>query len=117
MMKIFSKYLLLCGLFTFLVSSVHAERIKDITSLAGIRSNQLVGYGIVVGLAGSGDGNTGITLQSMQSLVARFGITSDIKGFNADNAAAVMITAELPPFSKPGQTIDVTVSTIGGSES
>ena len=116
-MKIFSKYLLLCGLFTFLVSSVHAERIKDITSLAGIRSNQLVGYGIVVGLAGSGDGNTGITLQSMQSLVARFGITSDIKGFNADNAAAVMITAELPPFSKPGQTIDVTVSTIGGSES
>ena len=117
MMKFFRIYLLLCGLFTFLVSSVNAERIKDITSLAGIRSNQLVGYGIVVGLAGSGDGNTGITLQSMQSLVARFGITSDIKGFNADNAAAVMITAELPPFSKPGQTIDVTVSTIGGSES
>ena len=117
MMKFFRIYLLLSGLFTFLVSSVHAERIKDITSLAGIRSNQLVGYGIVVGLAGSGDGNTGITLQSMQSLVARFGITSDIKGFNADNAAAVMITAELPPFSKPGQTIDVTVSTIGGSES
>ena len=116
-MKFFRIYLLLSGLFTFLVSSVHAERIKDITSLAGIRSNQLVGYGIVVGLAGSGDGNTGITLQSMQSLVARFGITSDIKGFNADNAAAVMITAELPPFSKPGQTIDVTVSTIGGSES
>jgi len=53
----------------------------------------------------------------MQSLVARFGITSDIKGFNGDNAAAVMLTAELPPFSKPGQTIDVTVSTIGGSES
>ena len=117
MMKIFSKILLLCGFFTFLVSEVQAERIKDITSLAGIRSNQLVGYGIVVGLAGSGDGNTGITLQSMQSLVARFGITSDIKGFNGDNAAAVMITAELPPFSKPGQTIDVTVSTIGGSES
>jgi len=117
MMKFFRIYLLLSGLFTFLVSSVYAERIKDITSLAGIRSNQLVGYGIVVGLAGSGDGNTGITLQSMQSLVARFGITSDIKGFNADNAAAVMITAELPPFSKPGQTIDVTVSTIGGSDS
>ena len=117
MMKIFRKILLLCGFFTFLISEVHAERIKDITSLAGIRSNQLVGYGIVVGLAGSGDGNTGITLQSMQSLVARFGITSDIKGFNGDNAAAVMITAELPPFSKPGQTIDVTVSTIGGSES
>ena len=116
-MKIIFRYLLLCGVFQLLVSAVNADRIKDITSLAGIRSNQLVGYGIVVGLAGSGDGNTGITLQSMQSLVARFGITSDIAGFNGDNAAAVMLTAELPPFSKPGQTIDVTVSTIGGSES
>ena len=116
-MKIILRYLLLCGVFPFLASVANADRIKDITSLAGIRSNQLVGYGIVVGLAGSGDGNTGITLQSMQSLVARFGITSDIAGFNGDNAAAVMLTAELPPFSKPGQTIDVTVSTIGGSAS
>ena len=116
-MKIVVRYLLLFGLFQFLVSTANADRIKDITSLAGIRSNQLVGYGIVVGLAGTGDGNTGITLQSMQSLVARFGITSDVNGFNGDNAAAVMLTAELPPFSKPGQTIDVTVSTIGASES
>ena len=116
-MKTVMRYLLLFGLFQFLVSTANADRIKDITSLAGIRSNQLVGYGIVVGLAGTGDGNTGITLQSMQSLVARFGITSDVNGFNGDNAAAVMLTAELPPFSKPGQTIDVTVSTIGGSES
>ena len=116
-MKIFIRYLLIFGLSQFLVSTAIADRIKDITSLAGIRSNQLVGYGIVVGLAGTGDGNTGITLQSMQSLVARFGITSDVNGFNGDNAAAVMLTAELPPFSKPGQTIDVTVSTIGGSES
>jgi flagellar P-ring protein precursor FlgI len=116
-MKTAIRYLLLFGLFQFLVSTANADRIKDITSLAGIRSNQLVGYGIVVGLAGTGDGNTGITLQSMQALVARFGITSDVNGFNGDNAAAVMLTAELPPFSKPGQTIDVTVSTIGGSES
>ena len=72
---------------------------------------------MVVGLAGSGDGNTGITLQSMQSLVSRFGITSDISGFNGDNAAAVMITADLPPFTKPGQAIDVTVSTVGGATS
>ena len=96
---------------------VFADRIKDLTSLAGIRSNQLVGYGVVVGLAGSGDGNTGITLQSMQSLVSRFGITSDLDGFNGDNAAAVMITADLPPFTKPGQSIDVTVSTVGGATS
>ena len=116
MKKLISLFLF-CGLFQSFILPAQADRIKDITSLAGIRSNQLVGYGIVVGLAGSGDGNTGITLQSMQSLVARFGITSALDGFNGDNAAAVMLTAELPPFSKPGQTIDVTVSTIGGSES
>ena len=116
-MKKLISLLLFCGLFQSFILPAQADRIKDITSLAGIRSNQLVGYGIVVGLAGSGDGNTGITLQSMQSLVARFGITSALDGFNGDNAAAVMLTAELPPFSKPGQTIDVTVSTIGGSES
>ena len=107
------------SIFTFLcqASLVSADRIKDLTSLAGIRSNQLVGYGVVVGLAGSGDGNTGITLQSMQSLVSRFGITSSLDGFNGDNAAAVMITADLPPFTKPGQSIDVTVSTVGGATS
>ena len=116
-MKKLISLLLFCGLFQSFILPAQADRIKDITSLAGIRSNQLVGYGIVVGLAGSGDGNTGITLQSMQSLVARFGITSTLDGFNGDNAAAVMLTAELPPFSKPGQTIDVTVSTIGGLES
>jgi flagellar P-ring protein precursor FlgI len=98
-------------------SFLFADRIKDLTSLAGIRSNQLVGYGVVVGLAGTGDGNTGITLQSVQSLVSRFGVTSDIDGFNGDNAAAVMLTADLPPFTKPGQAIDVTVSTVGGAAS
>ena len=110
---------LLLTIFTFVCQAnlVSADRIKDLTSLAGIRSNQLVGYGVVVGLAGSGDGNTGITLQSMQSLVSRFGITSGLDGFNGDNAAAVMITADLPPFTKPGQSIDVTVSTVGGATS
>lgn len=111
--------ILFLSIFTFLCQAnlVSADRIKDLTSLAGIRSNQLVGYGVVVGLAGSGDGNTGITLQSMQSLVSRFGITSGLDGFNGDNAAAVMITADLPPFTKPGQSIDVTVSTVGGATS
>ena len=118
MMNHFFKTLLLT-IFTFVCQAnlVSADRIKDLTSLAGIRSNQLVGYGVVVGLAGSGDGNTGITLQSMQSLVSRFGITAGLDGFNGDNAAAVMITADLPPFTKPGQSIDVTVSTVGGATS
>ena len=116
-----SRYIRIITLITFALCSqgnlALAGRIKDLTSLAGIRSNQLVGYGVVVGLAGSGDGNTGITLQSMQSLVARFGITSGLDGFNGDNAAAVMITADLPPFTKPGQSIDVTISTVGGATS
>ena len=116
-----SRYIRIITLITFALCSQSnlaiADRIKDLTSLAGIRSNQLVGYGVVVGLAGSGDGNTGITLQSMQSLVARFGITSGLDGFNGDNAAAVMITADLPPFTKPGQAIDVTISTVGGATS
>jgi flagellar P-ring protein precursor FlgI len=117
-MYIYLKILfLLTMILVFPIKQASADRIKDLTSLAGIRSNQLVGYGVVVGLAGTGDGNTGITLQSMQSLVSRFGITSDLDGFNGDNAAAVMITSELPPFTKPGQAIDVTVSTVGGAAS
>lgn len=94
-----------------------AERIKDIATIAGVRSNQLVGYGIVVGLAGTGDGGTGITLQSMQAMVSRFGLVTDVSGLNARNAAAVMVTTDLPPFVKPGQRLDVTVSTIGGASS
>ena len=97
--------------------SAHAERIKDITSIAGVRSNQLVGYGLVVGLAGTGDGGTGLTLQSMQAMVSRFGLVTGVEGLNARNAAAVMVTTDLPPFVKPGQRLDVTVSTIGGAKS
>lgn len=96
---------------------VQAERIKDIASIAGVRGNQLVGYGIVVGLAGTGDGGTGLTLQSMQAMVSRFGIVTDAAGLNGKNAAAVMVTSELPAFIKPGQKIDVTVSTLGGAKS
>ena len=96
---------------------LHADRLKDLTSIAGVRSNQLVGYGIVVGLAGSGDGNSGLTLQSMQSMVSRFGLVTETSGLDGKNTAAVMVTAELPPFIKPGQTLDVTVSTLGKAKS
>ncbi len=97
--------------------AAHADRIKDLASVAGVRSNPLVGYGVVVGLAGSGDGNTGLTLQSLQSLISRLGLVVDTADLNAKNAAAVMVTAELPPFAKEGQTIDVTVSTVGSAKS
>jgi len=83
--------------------SVPSERVKDIASVAGVRSNQLVGYGIVVGLNGTGDGNVAATLQSMQSMVSRFGLNIDAGSLSAKNAAAVMVTADLPAFAKPGQ--------------
>lgn len=110
---------ILCALSVLLFSGLpaQAERIKDIASIAGVRGNQLVGYGIVVGLAGTGDGGTGLTLQSMQAMVSRFGIVTDAAGLNAKNAAAVMVTSELPAFTKPGQKMDVTVSTLGGAKS
>lgn len=93
------------------------DRVKDLASFAGVRSNQLVGYGIVVGLNKTGDGNVAATLQSLQSLVARFGQTVDPNSLNAANSAAVMVTADLPAFSKPGQRIDVTVSALGKATS
>jgi flagellar P-ring protein precursor FlgI len=94
-----------------------AERIKDIASVQGVRSNQLVGYGLVVGLASSGDKTT-FTGQSLRSMLARLGVrlppTIDPK---SKNIAAVTISADLPPFAKPGQKIDVTVSSIGDAKS
>ena len=97
--------------------TAHADRLKDLTSVAGVRSNQLVGYGIVVGLSGTGDGNTQLTLQTIQSMVAQFGQSTDLAGIKGKNAAAVMVTGDLPPFIKPGQTMDVTVSTLGDAKS
>ena len=95
----------------------YGDRLKDLTSIAGVRSNQLVGYGIVVGLNGTGDGNIGLTLQSMQSMVSRFGLVTDTAGLNGANTAAVMVTADMTAFAKPGQTLDITVSTLGKASS
>jgi len=108
---------LLCLVIGLAASPVMADRLKDMTSIAGVRSNQLVGYGVVVGLAGTGDGNSGLTLQSLQSMVSQFGLVTDAASLNAKNVAAVMVTAEMPAFMKPGQRLDVTVSTVGGSKS
>ena len=106
-----------CFWFLGLASLAHADRIKDLASLAGVRNNQLVGYGLVVGLSGTGDANLGITLQSMQAMLSRFGMSTDTSGLSGANAAAVMVTADLAPFIKPGQTLDVTVSALGASAS
>lgn len=96
------------------------ERIKDLTSIAGVRDNQLVGYGLVVGLDGSGDQTTQtpFTVQSIINMLGNMGVTIP-PGTNLQlkNVAAVMVTATLPPFSRPGQAIDVTVSSIGNAKS
>lgn len=97
-----------------------AERIKDIASVAGVRENQLVGYGLVVGLDGTGDqtSQTPFTVQSLKSMLSQFGVTLPPNVTpQVKNVAAVSIYAELPAFSKPGQTIDVTVSSVGNAKS
>ncbi len=98
----------------------NAERVKDLAAVAGVRTNQLVGYGLVVGLDGSGDqtSQTPFTIQSLKNMLTQFGITIPA-GVNVQlkNVAAVAIHAVLPPFSKPGQTIDVTVGSVGNAKS
>ncbi len=114
--KILTAILFFCFFFLY-SSNANADRLKDLTSISGVRSNPLVGYGIVVGLAGSGDGNSGLLLQSMQAMVSQFGLVTNAAGLSGKNAAAVMVTAELPAFTKPGQAIDITVSTLGTAKS
>jgi len=95
-----------------------AERIKDLGAFEGLRSNQLVGYGVVVGLAGTGDDSLDYATQGVKGVISRFGLTLP-PGVNPalKNAAAVLVTAELPAFSKPGQRLDVTVSALGKAKS
>ena len=118
--------------------SLYADRIKDLADVAGVRSNQLVGYGLVAGLSGTGDGkDLRVTGQSLSSLLSGLGLSIDgpvsefdlgqnlinlaqqnaTQPLQVDNLASVMVTAEIPPFAKPGQRIDVNVSTVGTAES
>ncbi len=101
-------------------SQAMAERIKDITSVYGVRSNQLIGYGLVVGLDGTGDqtNQSPFTVQSFNNMLKQFGINvPEGTRMQMRNIAAVMIHAELPPFAKPGQTLDITVSSISNATS
>jgi flagellar P-ring protein precursor FlgI len=121
-----------------LQSSVYADRIKDLTDIAGVRTNQLVGYGLVAGLSGTGDGkDLPLTGQSLRALLSGLGVSVDspisefdlgdslmaLAGQNAnqavqtDNVAAVLVTAEVPAFSKPGQRLDINISAIGTATS
>ena len=115
--------------FTFLCGNANADRVKDLTSVAAMRSNQLIGYGLVVGLQGTGDGSdVSFSAQSMKTLLSRLGVamegplsdfetTASVGKLDIKNVAAVMVTAELPGFAKPGQRIDINVSAIGKATS
>ena len=102
-------------------NTVFADRIKDFTDVAGQRPNQLVGYGLVVGLDGTGDQTTQtpFTLQSVLQMIGVLGVTLPSTGTQAQlrNTAAVMVTAEFPALAKPGQQIDITVSSLGNATS
>lgn len=94
-----------------------AARLKDIAEINGVRKNQLVGYGLVVGLDGSGDGKkAAFTVQSMASMLEKMGVTIDQRNIKVKNVAAVMVTATLPAFAKKGNRIDVLVSSIGDAK-
>ena len=117
-MKVFQTILQMIGLFA--TQSVLAERIKDLTEIQGVRSNQLVGYGLVVGLDGTGDqtAQTPFTIQSLKSMLLQYGITLPPNvNPQVKNVAAVSIHADLPAFAKIGQAIDVTVSSLGNAKS
>jgi len=97
--------------------AAHAARIKDIANIRGVRQNQLFGYGLVVGLDGSGDGNKSLfTVQSLASMLEKMGVTIDPDDLKVKNVAAVMITADLPPFARTGSRIDVLVNSIGDAK-
>jgi flagellar P-ring protein precursor FlgI len=96
---------------------VHAARVKDLTLVEGGRDNQLVGYGLVVGLAGDGDSNAISTLHAMANILQRYGITVNQQDIKSKNVAAVMITADIGAFLRPGARIDATVASMGDAKS
>ena len=95
------------------------SRIKDIVEFEGVRDNPLIGYGLVVGLNGTGDAlrNAAFTKQSLESMLERLGVNTRDATLNTKNIAAVMVTAKLPPFAAPGSAMDVTVSSTGDAKS
>lgn len=104
-------------LLTAFAGEAQAVRLKDIAAFKGVRANQLVGYGLVVGLAGSGDGADAVfTLQSMSSMLEKMGVTVNADDIKVKNVAAVMVTAELPPFSRTGSRLDALVNSIGDAK-
>lgn len=111
-------FIILVTLLMLVTSSAHAIRIKDLASFEGVRDNQLIGYGLVVGLNGTGDSDqTRVQTQSIVNMLERMGITTTVIDNKVKNVAAVMVTATLPPFAKQGNRLDVLVSSLGDAKS
>jgi len=116
--RVFPAVFLAFILFSATVVPVHAARIKELGYLNGVRNNQLIGYGLLVGLNGTGDkSNTLFTNQSLANMLDSLGVKVDARATKVNNIAAVMITANLPPFAKIGNKIDATVSSLGDAKS
>ncbi len=113
LLKLFS----LLSLTLSFVSTASAARLKDIASIRGVRENQLIGYGLVVGLKGTGDSSSQFTSKSFARLIEKMGVQVDGKDLQSKNIAAVIITATLPPFAKAGNPLDITVNSIGDASS
>ena len=117
-MRLIMRGVVAVSLAVFLAGTAGAVRIKDVTRVQGLRENQLIGYGLVVGLDGTGDGtSTEFTVRSLVAYLRRNGVTIDPEMVRVDNTAAVIVTAQLPAFARPGTPIDVTVGSIGDAES
>jgi len=116
--RILSIFISIILLSVIVPPGAHSVRIKDIASIQGIRYNQLIGYGLVVGLNGTGDkSGTGFTIQSLVNMMARIGIHINKSNVSVKNVAAVIVTAKMPPFAKVGNRIDVVVSSLGDAKS
>ena len=114
--KIIISLLLVVGVMA-LPAITEASRIKELAKLEGVRSNQLIGYGLVVGLNGTGDSaGTQFTIQSLVNMMERLGVTVNPAEVKVDNVAAVIVTASLPPFARAGNTIDVEVASVGDAD-
>ncbi|UOE99920.1 flagellar basal body P-ring protein FlgI [Bdellovibrio reynosensis] len=111
-------FLALAAMFFFgSIEGAQAARLKDIASIRGVRENQLIGYGIVIGLKGTGDGKNEFMSKSMVRMLDKLGMKLDSPEFSSKNVAAVIVTATMPAFGKAGNPIDITVSAIGEASS
>ncbi len=110
-------FMFLIFFYMFMSTNLFAAKIKNLSNIVGVRDNQVIGYGLVVGLNGSGDSSSKFTNQTLSNLLKNVNVKLDPKDIKSKNVAAVMVTATLPPFAREGDRVDITVSSIGDAKS